>query len=328
MIKRFSICLFLIHCIHFVGVSAQEEPLQMQLQIDNLETGFLEPLFYSLVLTNTSAEILEVKKPWTGLFNPQLQLYNEKTRQWEKLYQSDFTDYQKYSVMTRDAIITNHTLFMAPQVKWTSTFTYLFLEGPDDSKKYILEEKKKAKLRAVYFPTLGDKTKTVISNEVEVTIKPYLGKDYNAVNWLLKQPIPHFIFELPLVKRDWGFYQHQDKMAIGEKTKEFVNLFPESTFISWAKLNLAKYYISQASRYYKEPKKAASNLKQAGEILDQLLPKLKRSPPYLQSNFYNLYVEFVDKQLANKTFSSSEQYWEELDKIEEMYDKIEKMFAK
>ncbi|MEZ5043969.1 MAG: hypothetical protein R2828_29000 [Saprospiraceae bacterium] len=317
MIKRILIFLILTHCICIGSIVGQEEKLQLQLQVNNSETGFLEPLSYSLILRNTGLQSEQIRKPW-DLFIPELQLYNTKTGQWEKLNRSDLSDFLKYDFIAKEVYPASQVFTLDSQSFVNRAFTYLFIQGSEISKQYILKEKEKIRLRAVYFPALGDKTRTVVSNEVEVIIKSYQGEDQNAVTWLLKQPIPHFLFEQPLMEAYWGIYTFEHNFAVSEKTIEFINLFPQSKFIGWAQLNLVKYYVVQARLF---PDGAISNLRQAEEVFQQALSKMKLPSRLFQTNMESVYEELIQQKLSNNMYSSIDQYWEELSRIDAMFDR-------
>ncbi len=302
-----TILFFLIYITYILGVDAQNtvehliNDLSLNLKLNQELTSSIEPIFYQLeVKNNADTSTYKIKQPFGKHYIPELQFFNKKNKQWQKLYQSDL----HYKFKYKQHIGCNHsfgknTLDIAPKDSINNDFVYLPVNGGFDSSNYLFEDYKQVLIRAVYYPLINSKKIEIISNTIEVKFKSSAKNDRKAQKWLSNTNLPHAIFEYAVLKNLWGLGA-QNGVSENE-LKTFIQQFPNSSYTNWAKIQLTKMYILKGKKEDKIQKKVMFD--HASKLLEELKPSKSR---FMQQYIKPLHYEHLYQKLTTGVITDSE----------------------
>ncbi|MBI4581002.1 MAG: hypothetical protein HY718_14945 [Planctomycetes bacterium] len=241
------------------------EALKLELRLDRPQLGPIEPLAFTLVLSNPStadvgglAKFADYKtttveylapgsSAWRALQVPRLNLSMLKTPVGEP-------NVQRLEAKGSKSVQLS-ALVDLDRRRETGAYAYYFTKPGD------------YRLRATYRPPGGE---TIQSNEVRFKVVEYTGVDLQAHEWLRHRPIPHFMY-------DFDVYADGSAHETDDDAREVLSRFPTSRFAPWARLFLARCYVFGVRR--SPTRTDAPDLAKASDLASELarsdLPRIR-----------------------------------------------------
>lgn len=214
-----------------VSISAQIAPrLSLQLNIISNPIGPIEPLRFQLVISNTGTQDIGQLSPWGVRGYTMVEFRGPGSSEWQSL-----------EVPWLNRFATKYPLGGLPPLvlrAGESRTTDLFvISDPVQSYQtgsthYYFSQPGLYLLRAKYTPAEGQ---TIPSNEASFLVQQYGGFDAAAYEWLKSLPIPHFMY-------DFDVYADNSAHHTDDDAHELIARFPQSRFVPWAELFIARCY--------------------------------------------------------------------------------------
>lgn len=289
--------------IFFVKSNAQKfDYVTFELNIEKDSLGIFDPLtFYIRLINNSTNNNIEV---YPIINKGNITLYGEIQIEYKILGDSLWNKYnvfsQHFEVLSDGAPL----VLLKPSEGITSgVFNIPIYEIINDS---IIASAKKYQIRAKYQPygPLYIENKNVgewvMSNPKVLFINRYVGHDLLAFNYLKNLPNPSFIFE-PIYK---GIVKNRSKGNHNIANAEYIiKNFPESTFVTWAKVYLSMAYSIESIHEYDNPDLNVANLRKSRKYALDLLviPKesIKQIAKTILSN-HSIIIDQLNERYADR----------------------------
>ncbi len=275
--------------------------VKLSLSLNEPISSYIEPIFYKISLENHSdSASYQIKTPFALQQLPELQFYDSKKKKWIKLKGSDISYRIKYSSSIHKGFTKIKKNDLKPKESISKDFVYLASKGNANSTNYLLNQYKKYRIRAVYYPFIGDKKNQIVSNELSLNLKPQNKEQAKAQKWLKTRAVPHLVYEYPILRDSWGLFKDGNKKMV-EELNIIIEKYPKSKYATWAKVQLVKYLIYQANTQEmakEEHFKKAHNLLKGIEIQES-----KVLQKYLKPLFYSiLYRKMKNNLLTEREY--------------------------
>jgi hypothetical protein len=243
------------------------QKLKLKLEIENECFPYLEPLYYSISLTNESENDVEIFNPFNRFVQPKIEIKVKNKDYWFLLKDSNRNQfccgipaYETHFFKLRPFVLTKKKA-ISKSYSWAS-FNYY-----NEIKEYIGQNKR------IQFKTFSKTSErdSIFSNIIELPVKKYRGQDKKAEKWLQELETPDFFYEFFVCKIRGGRRHKMTDQEVKEKSIEFIEKFPKSIFIPWIKLSLAYWYKYGFFDYgHDRGSKRQPDEKEALKILEEL----------------------------------------------------------
>jgi hypothetical protein len=289
------------------------DSVDFKITLETDTIGVLEVLNYQLSFTNRYSSTKEFIKPWNEKYIlPIVEIKYEKDSSWQELPLSIYSygEYIAGEYFGRDIIELKADSTITVKSNWIDApFCYqgMKIEYKNDWEKSpfgnFFTELGHYKVRAKVHDCQGNKA-ILVSDKVDLVVTNYNKIDEQAKKWLennLSYPSSIFINQ---VHNNRGFFYYSSNIFNKEKVKqedilfEFIKLFPNSSFVPWAKLYLASWYLE--GYHYKEIIIYKNNKE---------IRLFNANPPIIQiEKAKYLLNDLVDKQYNNETLNDLVEY--------------------
>ncbi len=292
------IIVFLLGCVKIVsGQNCDYDSITLTFELEKDTITSFEPLYYTIRMTNNRDSERDIFPLWEkGRFEPMMEYRLIGDSLWEKLPNSDkicgsLMEYPAEEIRMKaqeTIILSTQWLKMAkysgiPQAREHSAFNNVFLE----KKKYEI----RVAARGCFL-----KGSRYYSSPQKLYIRPYDNKEKFAIEWLKEKiEYPALIYGL---RERLGYSSYastrglwrEKKININPILTEFIQKFPESELIIYAKLYLVDWNLI-GFKFIPNPLKSSEiemrggfpNIKKSRILLEEV-------KEYLKSN-KNKYIE-------------------------------------
>ena len=226
------------------GLGAQKkERLSFDAQLARDTIGLLEPIVLSVKLESITDKSVKLIYPWDLGLTIDIRFSGQE--EWYSVYDEPDIDSDQQPGIERyqDKVFFKKTLKLIPlteKISWIPGEPDGRFPSPD---RCFVEGEYDIRVR--YYPSgyWNNKSRALREPFFEVArvfrVEPYSkAEDIEAYNWLLGLDYPNFLFH------EWMYYRTAEEQ--GEKARELLSLFPNSSFSPYAHFVIAKTLIQQS----------------------------------------------------------------------------------
>lgn len=201
---------------------------QVEVKVNFFEhhIGFLEPIWYTVNVTNNHEGSVEVFEPSNSYGTLVFEYFSMDSMNWKQIISTrGFLGGLKERPVIR----------IEPKDTFTYSSYFFALADTKVQPKYLFRGDNKYRIRGRYFVQYDEKYKAlkILTNEVELNIDAYNGRDRKAVEYLLREKkIPHALFEAGNAALEI------------EEVLHFVRRFPDTSLAHWGRLFILNWKIS------------------------------------------------------------------------------------